>query len=562
MILRCHEAEEARLRAASGPLEAALEAALAEHLAACERCRRFAGEIDGLEGRLADAIGAVETGADPEAIEARASRREVARQRRASILVLAAAAVVLLAGVVLELRDYAHSPEGPIAGGERGEVVKLDPFTEVRLAPHAHANVKVLDRFGRSFDLAVVLESGRVHCRVEPGHGEFLVQTKYGEVYVTGTEFTVEVHEMRSAIIGGATGAVVVGVIAGVVILRNPAGDEREVKAGQVGVADSSGRIEVGDLAALRAKAARADALEKELAETKKRVDDLERTSESGKRRESELQAKVERLQASAASPSATPAPTPAPAPSPGPTPSPAKPAVSSDEAIRKFREVAGRGILGFQALASSDLVKMFKELGPDGIAILADALSDPSADVRFTAAAMLELLEDPAAVRHLDGALGDPDKLVRRMASHALAALGDEAAAAALERGTHDADWGVQTNSAYGLAKLGRPEGVRALREIYDNPETDAASRQAVLGGMADVGAPEYGSVFRPILADPKQELSPRILAIIWAGEAKDPESVALLEAMIASPTEDDSMKEMARKSLAKIRGEKTDRD
>jgi hypothetical protein len=249
----------------------------------------------------------------------------------------------------------------------------------------------------------------------------------------------------------------------------------------------------------------------------------------------------------------ATPTPPP---PVAQPAPAAPKPA-GADEAIAAFKALSKEGLAAFAKLGESGLVEKFRALGPDGVAILAEQLRDSSSTDRFLAAAILEGLKDPKSIPALDGATHDPDLLVRRMASHALAVMNSTDAIASLEGAMQgDDDFGVRANSAYGLAKLGQQSGIDALLQLWNSPGLDPGSRVAVLGGIADVGNPAFAPIFRPLIGDKTKEYTYRILGIMGASKAKDQGALPALETVAADASDQDSLREAARKAIAAIQG------
>ena len=84
----------------------------------------------------------------------------------------------------------ALSPErfDRLTAGDGGGVVTLGGYSRIELAPSS-----VLVISGQPYEESVQLVRGRATCRVEPGHGQFSVQTIHGRIDVKGTEFVTEV---------------------------------------------------------------------------------------------------------------------------------------------------------------------------------------------------------------------------------------------------------------------------------------------------------------------------------------------------------------------------------
>src|SRR5882672_931296 len=227
----------------------------------------------------------------------------------------------------------------------------------------------------------------------------------------------------------------------------------------------------------------------------------------------------------------------------------------ASPEIGELFGKLSASGLAGFRSPKYGETLDAVKKAGKAGIDYLTEVLkTSRSATERFYAAALLEGVNDAAALPGLTAALKDKDDLVRRMASHAIAVLGDPSAEAALRgAATGDADWGVRVNSAYGLAKLKNDDGLRILREAYESSETPAEYRLAVLGGLADVAAPSTAPLFRKILADTK-DVSYLLASIIALEKMKDTESLPALE-KLQSSSPSDVVQQAAGKAIDAIR-------
>jgi HEAT repeat protein len=127
-----------------------------------------------------------------------------------------------------------------------------------------------------------------------------------------------------------------------------------------------------------------------------------------------------------------------------------------------------------------------------DGVPMLAEALSDPSAETRYHAARALARVGPGSAeaVPVLTAALRDPDWEVRMESAWALAAVGGAGAASepALLAALRDPDPQVRASAAWGLAGIGgtRAAAVPALRQALS--DEDRGAREAAAGALARI--------------------------------------------------------------------------
>jgi len=123
-------------------------------------------------------------------------------------------------------------------------------------------------------------------------------------------------------------------------------------------------------------------------------------------------------------------------------------------------------------------------------VPLLAEALTDPSAETRYHAARALARVGPGSAeaVPVLTAALSDADWEVRMESAWALAAVGGAAAASqpALLLALHDPDPQVRASAAWGLAGIGgsREAAVPALRRAL--ADEDRGAREAAAGALA----------------------------------------------------------------------------
>lgn len=305
------------------------------------------------------------------------------------------------------------------------------------------------------------------------------------------------------------------------------------------------------------------DSLKKKLASANSESDHERVELTELRTRAETAEAKVAALEKAAAEAAkATPETTPAGTASAG-TGETAPPTPQDKEAAlarlaEQFKKVAKLGLAGVHGEKANKLAEAAKELGADAINMLAERLTKgEDTATRFLAAALFEELADPAAAPSLVEALqNDPDALVRRMSSHALAVAQMEKGYDALERAMiADTDWGVRVNSAYGLAKNGRPQGLDALVNAYESPDTPGEYRISILGGIADVAAPSTAPLFRKILAE-KDDLAYLYMAINTLEAMKDRGSLDALANLIVHAKED-SVKEAAKRAYNTIVGQ-----
>jgi HEAT repeat protein len=148
------------------------------------------------------------------------------------------------------------------------------------------------------------------------------------------------------------------------------------------------------------------------------------------------------------------------------------------DDAEWPVRNAAGRAL---EDVADEESVPM-----------LAEALTDPSAETRYHAARALARVGpgSAGAVPVLTAALRDPDWEVRMESAWALASVGGAGAASepALLAALRDPDPQVRASAAWGLAGVGgtREAAVPALRQALS--DEDRGAREAAAGALARI--------------------------------------------------------------------------
>jgi len=117
---------------------------------------------------------------------------------------------------------------------------------------------------------------------------------------------------------------------------------------------------------------------------------------------------------------------------------------------------------------------------GPEAVARLIKAMSDPEPEVHKAAAWALGKVGGPEATARLIEAMADPDSSVRYAVAKALGQVGGPQATARLIEAMADSDSGVRCAVATALGKVGGPEATARLTEALVDPDPevrDAAS-------------------------------------------------------------------------------------
>ncbi|MBN2712223.1 MAG: FecR domain-containing protein [Planctomycetes bacterium] len=113
----------------------------------------------------------------------------------------AAAAVLLIVGAWLAFSPRYPLPlldgkpierEAVVSTHEKARDLILGGYAHVALQPEASIRIK-----GSQKDERIALEKGKVTCRVNREQGRFTVETTLGNVWVTGTEFSVELIDKK-----------------------------------------------------------------------------------------------------------------------------------------------------------------------------------------------------------------------------------------------------------------------------------------------------------------------------------------------------------------------------
>ena len=427
-----------------------------------------------------------------------------------------------------------------IVTDEHAEVVLEIAGAEVRVAAASAAKIA---RIQRGPDPEIELRRGSALFTVVSDESDFEVSTPLARVRVTGTVFRLDVEseptvdevenmnlsKVAWAGITGVVTAVAVTVIHGAVTVENEHG-RVSVQAGhRAGVTPGAAPRPLRGLpdrriAQLEAELKNARA---EIAENEEALRQLrDKVGSAPERRRAEVDA-------------------------------PPVPRDAEDVRL-EIVDLARTDGLGVYGAVEDDhpLLRELEAMGPPGIALLATLLRTGNDTERFVAAALLEKLDDPAAIPALEEALfGDNhgNILIQRMASHALGKIGGEAAIPVLERTVAEgAEWGIRTNAAYSLAQMGRESGIDWLLDAYRTSD-DAAVRGTLLGAMGRIGDRSYVPELHRALKE-ETEYSRRITAVGGIINASQASSLPVLEALIADPDEDAMIVHEAKKAYNEI--------
>jgi HEAT repeat protein len=134
-------------------------------------------------------------------------------------------------------------------------------------------------------------------------------------------------------------------------------------------------------------------------------------------------------------------------------------------EAIPALAQAARSSSLSAEARAHA--VRAIGDIGHDrGNEVLAAAMADPSADVRYQAVRSWRSIRWQATAAPVAAVIDDEDVRVRREAASVAGGLREGAARAALERQVvSDPDPAVRRNAAWALGRIGDPASRDALR-------------------------------------------------------------------------------------------------
>ena len=232
--------------------------------------------------------------------------------------------------------------------------------------------------------------------------------------------------------------------------------------------------------------------------------------------------------------------------------PEPEKPPAETSDLATSFDDLVGHGLGGYKGADFNKLVLRLAKDKAKALQLLADRLlNGATANERFFAGALLEELNDPAAIPALVQSLqNEREFLARRMTSHALAMIGTEGGLAALRKAmADDKDWGVRMNSAYGVAKQGQEDGQKALESYWTSPTSTGEEKLVALFVLADLAAPSSAPIFRKILSD-SSEATQLIAAIGALEKMKDAAAAADLVRIAGDSRYPSKVREAAKKA------------
>ena len=172
----------------------------------------------------------------------------------------------------------------------------------------------------------------------------------------------------------------------------------------------------------------------------------------------------------------------------------------------------------------------------PEALPLLLNALDDPSATVRESAAEALGGLGDDAATGSLLAALNDESVDVRAAAAGALGDVGDARAAPALLQGLDDLHPEVRKASAEALGALGDAAAVDPLIGALDDP--NAGVREAAAGSLGELGDASAVSALTIALRDGEADV--REAAAESLGQLDDRRAIAPLSRALEDPSPD----------------------
>lgn len=137
---------------------------------------------------------------------------------------------------------------------------------------------------------------------------------------------------------------------------------------------------------------------------------------------------------------------------------------------------------------AAYQLGKLEDTVPPQAIAVLIEALKDPSAQVRYTVAEALAALKPPAAVDPLLEAIAHNSEETLGNIAEALGNIGNPRAVEPLINLLADTDPYVRVCAAEALGKIGDPRAVEPLLNcLSDTKETDKGSKHRVCNYAAE---------------------------------------------------------------------------
>jgi len=184
----------------------------------------------------------------------------------------------------------------------------------------------------------------------------------------------------------------------------------------------------------------------------------------------------------------------------------------------------------------------------PRVLPLLVQALASGDADARVRAAQTLGLLRDGAALPALVVASRDEREAVRAAAMQALGELGGPEALVVLREGLQDASGVVRQQAVLALGRLREPESAPLLLPLV--AAEDPRLRFAAVRALGQIRNPAAVPTLLPLLGDSRKEL--RFAAVEALGQIRAPEAVRPLVETLRDP--DRNLRRAAAEGLGEI--------
>jgi HEAT repeat protein len=185
----------------------------------------------------------------------------------------------------------------------------------------------------------------------------------------------------------------------------------------------------------------------------------------------------------------------------------------------------------------------------PEGTALAAPLIHDPSAEVRAEAAAAIGQLGDEDAPMLLFELLGDESELIQESAMEGLARMSPARVLPLLLQALASGETDSRVRAAQTLGLLQDPAAQPAL--VTASRDEREAVRAAAVQALGELGGPETLEVLRASLADASSLV--RQQAVLALGRLREPESAPLLLPLVSA--EDPRLRFAAVRALGQIR-------
>jgi HEAT repeat protein len=185
----------------------------------------------------------------------------------------------------------------------------------------------------------------------------------------------------------------------------------------------------------------------------------------------------------------------------------------------------------------------------PEGVALVAPMIHDPSPAVRAEAISAIGRLGDEDAAMLLFELLGDESELIQESAMGALARLAPERVAPLLVQALASPEVQVRVRAAETLGLLRDPETAPALVPLCSDAREDV--RCAAIKALGEIEAPQVGELLRAALRDASSLV--RQQAVLSIGKLGEPESAADLLPLLEEP--DPRLRFAALRALGQVR-------